>query len=118
MTIAPGGAFVKAAHEPSPANGLSGMPSTFTGTSFRAQAIRTTPSSVVVALVAAAVPILSASSREWYCPRAGPDGARVMVASRKATARFFIIRLMEPLLRWRVTARFPQAHVAIGLQPI
>ena len=38
------------------------MPSTFTGTSLRAQAMRTTPSSVVVAFAAAAAAIRSASS--------------------------------------------------------
>ena len=62
MTIAPCGAFVNAAHEPSPANGFRGMPSTFTGTSVRGQAMRTTPSSVVVAFVPAAAAIRSASS--------------------------------------------------------
>src|SRR5205814_1401962 len=45
-----------------PANGFNGIPSTFTFTSVRAQAIRTTPSSVVVGLVPAAVPILAAFS--------------------------------------------------------
>src|SRR5262249_24352711 len=52
---------VKAAQEPRPANGFSATPSTLTATSVRAQAMRTTPSLVVVALVPAAVPILSAS---------------------------------------------------------
>src|SRR5437016_11749878 len=62
MTIAPCFAGVNAAQEPRPANGLSGIPSTITGTSVRAQARRTTPSGVVVAWAPAARPIRSASS--------------------------------------------------------
>ncbi len=61
ITIAPCGALVKPAHEPRPANGFSGLPSTRMGTSVRAQAMRTTPSGVVVALVCAALAIASAS---------------------------------------------------------
>ena len=64
------GAAVKAAHEPSPANGRSGMPSTCTATSARAQPMRTTPSFVVVALVPAAAPIFSASRRLSWAAKA------------------------------------------------
>src|SRR5262245_13985138 len=62
MTMAPCPAAVNAAHEPSPANGLSGIPSTFTATSVRGQPMRTTPSVVVVALAPDALPITPASS--------------------------------------------------------
>src|SRR5262245_45186541 len=62
MTIAPCLAGVKAAHEPSPANGCISMPSTLTFTSVRGQPMRTTPSFVVVAFAPDASPILSASS--------------------------------------------------------
>src|SRR5581483_12031561 len=62
MSIAPSPATVKAAHEPSPANGLRGMPSTVTVTSVRGQLRRTTPSDAVVAATPAAWPICLASS--------------------------------------------------------
>src|SRR5258708_4429316 len=72
MTIAPCGAGVNAAQEPRPANGMSDTPSTVTGTSLRGKAMRITPSGAVVALVAAAVAILSAFNA---CP-AGLISAR------------------------------------------
>src|SRR5713226_2258974 len=62
ITMAPCAAGANAAQEPSPANAFRGIPSTVTGTSERAQAMRTTPSFVVVALVPAAEAILSASN--------------------------------------------------------
>src|SRR5207248_11771394 len=59
---APGGAAVTASHEPGPANGFTGMPSTSTFTSLRAQARRTTPSGDVVGFAPLAAAIASASS--------------------------------------------------------
>src|SRR4051794_5190514 len=82
MTIAPCGALEKAAHEPSPAKGLNGMPSTSNGTSSRGQAMRTTPSGVVVALVSAAAPIRSTSSRS--------SGAESAEKTEPATRRLAI----------------------------
>src|SRR5262245_17274229 len=70
MTIAPCFAAVNAAHDPRPANGFSGMPSTVTFTSARGQPMRTTPSAVVVALAPAALPIASASSFVPFGPSA------------------------------------------------
>src|SRR5262249_40798598 len=78
ITIAPCPLAVKAAHEPRPANGFSGMPSTVTATSVRGQPMRTTPSGGVVALAPAACPIRSASSLPASRPAARnlPAGGR------------------------------------------
>src|SRR3954453_3501352 len=94
MTIARWGALEKAAHEPSPAKGLSGMPSTLSGTSFRGQAMRTVPSGVVVALVAAVGPIRSAESPSSGAAKAGRAAVRGAVAVKARARTYFIVRLM------------------------
>src|SRR4051812_8926266 len=100
MTIAPCGALVKAAHEPSPAKGLSGILSTFTGTSERAQAIRTTPSGVVVALAPEAAAIASGSRCvRFWASASGPERQRPKTADtamRKALElRFMVVVLFS-----------------------
>src|SRR5208337_3191455 len=101
MTIAPCGALVNAAHEPNPAKGLSGTPSTFTATSVRAQAIRTTPSGVEVPLVPEARAIGSGSRRSSDEPGAEkPSIANrmpVVAAGRIHLIVWFIICLRGPL---------------------
>src|SRR5262245_56260618 len=92
ITMAPWVAGAKAAHDPSPANGLRGMPSTWTATSVRGQPMRTTPSGVVVAFAPAAVPILPASNL-GPPSAAAPQGA-APPASSPAPSRPNVLRFM------------------------
>src|SRR5262245_4802288 len=114
--MAPWWPGVNAAHEPSPANGFRGMPSTVTSTSVRGQPMRTTPSGVVVALVPAASPILSASSlwagssaRARNAPRIPTDATashqpgRARFFDRRITHLPFVIRAAEARGRPRGT---------------
>src|SRR5262249_60194923 len=98
MTIAPCGALVKAAHEPSPAKGLSGTPSTLTFTSFRAQAMRTTPSGVAVALVAAADAIRSTSRWSSDAEYAGRSEPAARMPAIVAGRTKIVVRLIICLL--------------------
>src|SRR5882724_5053624 len=84
MTIAPWAVGVKAAHEPNPAAALNDIPSIMTGTSVRAQARRTTPSGVVVALEPAAAPILPSSSL-WGAPAFVDKLHQLDTATQKAS---------------------------------
>src|SRR5436305_794061 len=101
MTIAPCSLGVNAAQEPNPAKGLSGVPSTLTGTSVRGQPIRTTPSGAEVGLVPAACPILSWSSCAlgWVVATSRPPIALAKTkANTPAPSRVIINRLMVELL--------------------
>src|SRR5438067_80456 len=123
MTIAPCGVGVNAAHEPRPANGFSGIPSTLTATSVRAQAMRTTPSFSVVAFTPAAVPILPASRvASALASKDQPPTARIPT-SRPPHANRLTQVLMRLLLSRtsppgrRGTAPSPRPGLRAGLLP-
>src|SRR5262245_11034640 len=123
MAIAPCGALVKAAHEPRPANGLSGAPSTCTLTSLRAQPMRTTPSGVTVALAPEAAAIRSASSLSSRGAKAASSitnaAATIPVAPSNSLTRIIIGHSL-PGLRGRSFPRereIVELRLGVGLRP-